>query len=412
LLLLDASETVDDVNVPHAASTSAEPRTEALQQMPATWRSRARRDLSLPHAQFGCGLGIVARGGYPRAMGMPEHVPDFDLYAELEVAPTASAATIDAAWRSLVKRHHPDAARTAPAAEPTDARIRRLNIAHDWLTDPDRRERYDRERALHIGEAWRGRPSPAAGAGGPPSRRNAPREDATVQPDWEEVRYQAHRSKPPPSRPRSLMASPLFNVAFGLLFIVVSVGGFFVLTRVLAVAQSPTVGPAAPPGAPTAIATATPARTPSGVEALADTVPDHVGGIDLVGATGAGSEVFGGDEASLNDLVARTGATPGELIGAYKAGEAADGRFLSIIVLRLESVAGPDLADAFLATTRQSSEPQVTWSDGTLGGRTVAVSRDQADPEIAAYVLSSADAMYLVISSDPDLADAAIRALP
>ena len=343
-------------------------------------------------------------------MRMPEHVPDFDLYAELEVAPTASAATIDAAWRSLVKRYHPDAARTTPAAEPTDARIRRLNIAHGWLTDPDRRERYDRERALQIGEAWRGRPSPVPGAGGPPGRRNGPREDATVQPDWEEVRYQAHRANPPPSRPRTLMASPLFTVAFGIVFIMASVGGILVLTRVLAGAQAPTAGLPAPPRAPAV--TATPARTPGGVEALADTVPDRVGGIDLVGEAGTGSEVFGGDEASLNDLIARTSATPGELIGAYKAGEAADGRFLSVIVLRLESVSGPDLADAFLATTRERSEAEVTWSDATFGGRTVAVSRDNADPGIAAYLLSSDDAMYLVISSDPDLADAAIRALP
>jgi hypothetical protein len=208
------------------------------------------------------------------------------------------------------------------------------------------------------------------------------------------------------------MASPLFTVAFGLLFIVVSVGGILVLTRVLAVAQAPTAGPPAPPRAPIVTAPPTPARTPAGVEALADTVPDRVGGIDLVGATGTGSEVFGGGEASLNDLIARTGATPGELIGAYKAGEAADGRFLSVIVLRLESVSGGDLADAFLATTREESEAEVTWSDATFDGRTVAVSRDQADPGIAAYLLSSADAMYLVISSDPDLADAAIRALP
>lgn len=347
-------------------------------------------------------------------MGMPEHVPDFDLYAELEVAPTASAATIDAAWRSLVKRHHPDATGTTPADEPKDERIRRLNIAHGWLTAPDRRERYDRERAHQIGDAWSGRPSPAAGAGDAPDRANAPGEDATAQPAWKEVRYQAHRAKPPPSRARPLMASPLFTVAFGLLVIVVSVGGIFVLTRVLTVGRAPTLGAPASPRAPTATltATATPARTPGGAEALADTVPDRVGGIDLVGEAGAGSEVFGGDEASLNDLIARTGGTPGELVGAYKAGEAADGRFLTVIVLGLESVSGADLAHAFLATTREGSEAEVTWSDATFGGRTVAVSRDQADPGVAAYLLSSADAMYLVISSDQDLADAAIRTLP
>ncbi len=68
-----------------------------------------------------------------------EPTPDFDLYAELEVHPGASPETIDAAWRSLVKRHHPDV-----TAGP-DERIRRLNVAHDWLSDPGRRARYDTE---------------------------------------------------------------------------------------------------------------------------------------------------------------------------------------------------------------------------------------------------------------------------
>ena len=65
---------------------------------------------------------------------------DFDLYAELEVSPNATTPTIDAAWKSLMKRNHPDLG-GARAAE----RTVRLNIAHDWLADPVRRARYDEE---------------------------------------------------------------------------------------------------------------------------------------------------------------------------------------------------------------------------------------------------------------------------
>ena len=71
---------------------------------------------------------------------MSEEPPDFDLYAELEVSPRASQETIEAAWRSLLKRHHPDTAADPRTA--TEA-TKRLNVAHDWLADPRKRKLYD-----------------------------------------------------------------------------------------------------------------------------------------------------------------------------------------------------------------------------------------------------------------------------
>lgn len=70
-------------------------------------------------------------------------IPDFDLYRELEVDPRASTETIEAAWRSLVKRFHPD---VGSGRNRGDDRIRRLNIAHDWLTNVELRARYDAAR--------------------------------------------------------------------------------------------------------------------------------------------------------------------------------------------------------------------------------------------------------------------------
>jgi outer membrane biosynthesis protein TonB len=67
-----------------------------------------------------------------------ESTPRFDLYAELEVSRLASVEVIEAAYRTLAKRHHPDVAR------PRDAdRIKRLNQAREWLIDPVLRARYD-----------------------------------------------------------------------------------------------------------------------------------------------------------------------------------------------------------------------------------------------------------------------------
>jgi curved DNA-binding protein CbpA len=70
-------------------------------------------------------------------------LPPDDLYANLEIAVDASPEVIEVAWRSLLRRHHPDV-----AGESGLARSKRINVAHDWLGDPVLRARYDRERGL------------------------------------------------------------------------------------------------------------------------------------------------------------------------------------------------------------------------------------------------------------------------
>jgi molecular chaperone DnaJ len=66
--------------------------------------------------------------------------PSADPYAVLGVSPGATAAEIKAAYRALVKRHHPDAGGD-------DHRIVALNAAWEVLGDGERRRRYDAERA-------------------------------------------------------------------------------------------------------------------------------------------------------------------------------------------------------------------------------------------------------------------------
>lgn len=89
----------------------------------------------------------------------PQFLPDDDLYARLELTPDASPEAIEVAWRALLKRHHPDVAGDEPAALD---RAKRINVAHDWLSDPALRGLYDRERLEAVGPGM-------TGAGGGPT---------------------------------------------------------------------------------------------------------------------------------------------------------------------------------------------------------------------------------------------------
>jgi curved DNA-binding protein CbpA len=70
-------------------------------------------------------------------------VPTDDLYAQLDLPIDASQEAIEVAWRGLLRLHHPDVA--GPAGLD---RAKRINVAHDWLSDPGLRARYDREHGL------------------------------------------------------------------------------------------------------------------------------------------------------------------------------------------------------------------------------------------------------------------------
>ncbi|HYH91911.1 MAG TPA: J domain-containing protein, partial [Candidatus Saccharimonadales bacterium] len=85
-------------------------------------------------------------------------LPADDLYARLGVPIDASSEAIEVAWRGLLRIHHPDVA--GPDALEL---AKRINVAHDWLSDPSLRQRYDTERA--IGTPRRGRPRDAVPTG-------------------------------------------------------------------------------------------------------------------------------------------------------------------------------------------------------------------------------------------------------
>lgn len=89
-----------------------------------------------------------------------------DYYKTLGVARGASAKEIKAAYRRLARKHHPD---VNPGNAAAEARFKEVNEAHDVLSDPDKRKRYD-----ELGANWdtfRQAPPPGGGRPGAGSYR-------------------------------------------------------------------------------------------------------------------------------------------------------------------------------------------------------------------------------------------------
>ena len=90
-----------------------------------------------------------------------------DLYAILEVPAVASDEQIKAAYRQMVRRHHPDAnpQRRAEA----EVQIKRIIEAYGVLGDPQKRARHDAARQLIALQNAESSSKPARSAGEPES---------------------------------------------------------------------------------------------------------------------------------------------------------------------------------------------------------------------------------------------------
>jgi curved DNA-binding protein CbpA len=83
--------------------------------------------------------------------------PGRSLYEILQVDPRAEPEVLEAAFRRLARKYHPDVSRTADSAQ----RMKELNAAYQVLRDPARRADYDRA-LLEPEDDWRNdRSSPA-----------------------------------------------------------------------------------------------------------------------------------------------------------------------------------------------------------------------------------------------------------
>lgn len=144
---------------------------------------------------------------------MPQAAPD--PYQVLGVAPLASAAEIKAAYRALVKQHHPDTGGDAHT-------ILELNAAWEVLGDVDRRRRHDQLRGGAAGSvaaapgvrtAAAGARAPGGASPAPTRRRRAADQDSELG-QWLQLVYApidrllGQVINPFPAQLRALSADP------------------------------------------------------------------------------------------------------------------------------------------------------------------------------------------------------------
>src|SRR3954465_10449103 len=83
-----------------------------------------------------------------------------DYYKTLGVDKKASADEIKKAYRKLARQYHPD---RNPGDQQAEERFKEISEAHDVLSDPDKRKKYDRGGSVFGG----GAPGQPGGPGGP-----------------------------------------------------------------------------------------------------------------------------------------------------------------------------------------------------------------------------------------------------
>ena len=112
-------------------------------------------------------------------------MPDpLDPYKILQVDPEAEDEVIQAAYRRLARKYHPDLAETADAA----ARMAAINAAWEILGKPATRSAYDRERGAETvrpsSQHETTSPRPAAGPPSTPARQAPVPPPEVVSRDW------------------------------------------------------------------------------------------------------------------------------------------------------------------------------------------------------------------------------------
>ncbi len=113
---------------------------------------------------------------------------DFNPYKVLAIDPSADADVINAVYRTLSKKYHPDVNK-APDAE---SRMREINRAYEMLKNPEQRKRLDESLARESGPGRAGNSyTPPRAA--PPRTGRSTTNTRSSGPDWSDVAEQVRK---------------------------------------------------------------------------------------------------------------------------------------------------------------------------------------------------------------------------
>lgn len=102
------------------------------------------KECSNCHARILDGLLFCPHCGHKQPQPLSEDDVQRDPFRILQISPDAELEVIEAAYRSLARKYHPDVSSTSSS----NARMKDINWAHDILTDPEKRREWERKRKV------------------------------------------------------------------------------------------------------------------------------------------------------------------------------------------------------------------------------------------------------------------------
>jgi curved DNA-binding protein CbpA len=119
-----------------------------------------------------------------------------DPYATLQVHPEADDEVINAAYRALARRYHPDI-----AGERATESMATINAAYELIGTPKRRARYDAARRLGVGASTNGAGGHHADGHGHAAGHRGDHGSSHMPPVWFTAPDGTGGAGPPPGRP-------------------------------------------------------------------------------------------------------------------------------------------------------------------------------------------------------------------
>ena len=173
------------------------------------------------------------------------------------------------------------------------------------------------------------------------------------------------------------------------------------------------VGPSGSGGPPEGNPTPVPTASPFSPEALADTLPDRVGGVIFQKFSMSGEEFLAGSaDEQFVAFLDRVGASRDDVAVAAAIGaDLAGTNQASIFAFQVVGVDASTLVDEFQGGA-DGGTPAMTWHTSTISGKPVQVSNTTDDFPVPVILYPSGNVMYFISSTDPNVLATILSDLP